>query len=135
MDVSRDSTEITAIVFLDIAVIIVAARLAGSAFRRMGQPAVIGEIVAGIALGPTVLGAFPGDPSTDLFPLDARPFLKVLGDLGLIIFIFMVGLQLDLRLVGRLERAAAISVASVALPFALGFLLAAYLHPSHDTVN
>ena len=134
MDASSDPTQVTAIVFLDIAVIILAAGLTGALFRRIHQPAVVGEVVAGIMLGPTLLGALPGDPSADLFPGDARTFLKVLGDLGLIIFIFLVGLRLDLRLVRRIERAVAISLSSIALPFALGLLLAAYLHPSHDTV-
>lgn len=134
MDPTREATEMTAIVLADIAVIVVVARLAGSAFRRVGQPAVIGEIVAGILLGPTLLGALPGDPSSALFPSDARPFLEVIGDLGLVVFMFLVGLQLDLRLIGRLRRAAAISASSVAVPFALGLLLSAWLYTSHDTV-
>jgi Kef-type K+ transport system membrane component KefB len=135
VDPGHDPTEITAVFLLDIAVIVVAARLGAAAFRRLGQPGVIGEIVVGILLGPSLLGALPGDPSTDLFPLDTRSSLKALGDVGLIIFIFMVGLQLDLGLARRLERAAGISASSVALPFALGVLLAAAFYPSHDTVN
>lgn len=135
MDPTREATEITAIVLVDIAVIVLAARVAGSAFRRIGQPVVIGEIVAGILLGPTLLGALPGDLSSELFPSDVRPFLKVIGDLGLVLFMFMVGLQLDLRLVRRLRRAGAISASSVAVPFALGLVLAVWLHPSHDSVG
>ena len=53
--------EVIPFVFLDIAIVIVAARFAGHLFRKIGQPAVIGEIVAGIVLGPTILGLFPGD--------------------------------------------------------------------------
>ncbi len=134
MDATREATEITAIVLVDVALIVLVAQVAGGAFRRIGQPAVIGEIVAGILIGPTLLGALPGDPSAELFPPDVRPYLKVIGDLGLILFMFMVGLQLDLRRVRSLKRAGSISAASVAVPFALGLLLAAWLHPSHDTV-
>jgi Kef-type K+ transport system membrane component KefB len=133
--VSGGSIEIPAIVLLDLAVIVVAARVAANLFRSFGQPAVIGEIVAGIVLGPTVLGAFPGDPSTDLFPPDARPALKVIGDLGLIIFIFTVGLHLDLGRVRRIDRALGIAAASIALPFGLGILLGAGLYATHDTVG
>jgi len=105
MDATREATEITAIVLVDVALIVLVAQVAGGAFRRIGQPAVIGEIVAGILIGPTLLGALPGDPSAELFPPDVRPYLKVIGDLGLILFMFMVGLQLDLRRVRSLKRA------------------------------
>jgi Kef-type K+ transport system membrane component KefB len=119
-------------VLIDVAVILVAARVGGFLFERIGQPGVIGEIVAGIALGPTLLGALPGDPSADLFHADTRSVLSAIGQLALALFMFTVGWDLDLRLVRRRERAAvAISIASVALPFALGLGLAAYLHPRH----
>jgi len=131
---TRDAAEIAALVFLDLAVIVLLARVAGGALRRLRQPAVIGEILAGILLGPTLLGALPGDLPAELFPPDVRPYLRVLGDLGLILFMFMVGLQLDLRLVRRLERAAAISASSVVVPFFLGLLLAGGLHDSHGIV-
>ena len=135
MDLTTDPTEITASLFLDVALIVVVAQIAADLFRRVGQPGVIGQIVVGIVLGPTVLGALPGDPSSGLFPQDVRPYLKALGDVGLIIFIFLVGLQLDLGLVRRLERAAAISISSVAVPFALGVLLAIALYDRHDVVD
>ena len=134
MQGTRDAAEIAALVFLDLAVIVLLARVAGGALRRLRQPAVIGEILAGILLGPTLLGALPGDIPAELFPPDVRPYLRVLGDLGLILFMFMVGLQLDLRLVRRLERAAAISASSVVVPFLLGLLLAGGLHDSHGIV-
>lgn len=124
--------EIAAIVFADIAIVIVVARLVGMLFKRIRQPVVVGEILAGIVLGPTVLGAFPGDLPTRLFPLEVRPFLNVLAQLGLIIFMFIVGLELDVGLIRGKERiAAVISVSSIALPFGLGIALAAALHSSH----
>ena len=126
----------TSRILLDVAVILAAAWVGGAAFERVGQPRVIGEIVAGVALGPTVLGALPGDPSAGLFPADARQVLVLIGQVGLATFMFTVGWDLDLRVARRRSRAAAlVSVASIALPFALGVALAAYLHPGHDTVG
>jgi Kef-type K+ transport system membrane component KefB len=126
------SEEIVATVFVDIAIVIVVARLVGALFKKIRQPAVVGEILAGIALGPTLLGAFPGDLPARIFPLEVRPALNVLAQLGLIIFMFIVGLELDVRLIRGKERiAAVVSVSSIALPFVLGVLLAAGLHSSH----
>ncbi|HEV8421355.1 MAG TPA: cation:proton antiporter, partial [Actinomycetota bacterium] len=131
-----NADEIAAILFIDIAVIVVAARLAAAVSRRLGQPAVIGEIVAGILLGPSLLGAFPGQLTTTLFPIEVRPFLKVVAQLGLILFMFIVGLELDPGLLRKQRRAAAlISLSSIALPFALGIALAVAIHPSHDVVR
>ncbi|MGI8758260.1 MAG: cation:proton antiporter [Acidimicrobiales bacterium] len=128
--------EVAPIVLIDIAVIIVVARLMGALFRRIGQPAVVGEILAGIMLGPSLLGAFPGDLPELLFPTEVRPFLKVVAELGLVIFMFIVGLELDTKLIRGKERlAAVISVSSVALPFVLGCLLAILLHRSHGVVD
>ncbi len=125
--------EITAYVFLDLAVIMVIARLMGRLAVKAGQPAVIGEIIAGILLGPTLLGALPGDLDTVLFPPDVRPFLNVLAQLGLVLFMFLVGLEVDLSFIrGREKIAVSVSVASIVLPFALGVLLATYLHSAHD---
>jgi len=127
---------VTGRILLDVAVILLAARAGALAFAWMGQPAVIGEIAAGVALGPTLLGALGGDPSTALFPDDAEAVLRQIGQLGLVLFMFTVGWDLDLRLLRRREgAAAAISIASIALPFALGLALAAYLHPAHDVVD
>ncbi len=123
-------------VVLDIAVILLAARAGGLLFQRIGQPAVIGEIAAGIALGPTLLGALPGDPSAALFPADAGEVVTAIGDIGLVLFMFTVGWQLELRRVRRREQAAVlVSLSSIALPFALGLALAAYLHPAHRVVD
>ncbi len=129
------ATATTGRVLIDVAVILVAAWAGGLLFARIGQPAVIGEIAAGIALGPTLLGALPGDPSEALFPADAREVLQLIGQLGLAAFMFTIGWDLDLRLVRRQEGAAAtVSIASILLPFLLGLGLATYLHPEHGTV-
>jgi K+:H+ antiporter len=123
-------------VLLDVAVILVAAWAGGRLFQRLGQPAVIGEIAAGVALGPTLLGALPGDPAESLFPADSRAVLTLIGQLGLALFMFTVGWDLNLRLIRRREAAAAsVSLSSILLPFALGIGLAAYLYPEHDTIG
>ncbi len=130
-----------AFVLLDIAIIIVVARLFGRAARALRQPAVIGEIIAGIALGPSLLGLIPfpfGDAedfSHFLFPPDAVGGLKTLANLGLVMFMFIVGLELDVALIrGRERRAGVISLFSIVVPFALGALLAQYLHPLQKLV-
>lgn len=122
--------------FIDIALIMIVARLMGALFKRIRQPAVVGEIIAGILLGPTLLGAFPGDLTEKVFPTDIRPSLTVVAQLGLIIFMFIVGLELDMNLIRGKERiAAVISVCSIIAPFAFGIGLAYALYASHDTVD
>ncbi|MGY1616687.1 cation:proton antiporter [Geodermatophilus sp. SYSU D00691] len=132
----REIPEIIAYVFIDLAVIMVIARVFGRLAVKVGQPAVVGEIIAGILLGPTLLGALPGDLDTLLIPADIRPFLNVLAQLGLVLFMFLVGLEVDLSFIrGREKIAVSVSLASIALPFGLGFLLATYLHDKHDVVG
>ena len=115
----------TVVILVDLAIVLVVARAVGWLFQRMGQPAVIGEIVAGVLLGPTVLGE---QVSNWLFPLDQRPFLLLLANIGLVLFMFIVGLDLDVGLVkGRERVAGTVSASSIALPFALGIALARYL--------
>ena len=126
----------TGSILLAVAVILLAARAGGLLFERLRQPAVIGELAAGVLLGPTLLGALPGDPAGALFPQDVMAVLRPIGDIGLVLFMFMVGWQLDLRLVRHRERAAVmISLASIALPFGLGLALAAQLHPDYGEVG
>lgn len=104
-----------------LAVVLAVGRLVGAVFVRLGQPIVIGEIVAGIALGPSLLGLLPGDLDERLFPSDILPYLKVVAQLGIVLFMFVVGLELDLGVVRRSgRRAVVISLSSIALPFVLG---------------
>lgn len=128
--------EIAARVFLGIAIVIVVARAAGWAAKRLRQPAVVGEIVAGIMLGPSLLGLINEDLPERLFPLDTRPFLGIIAQLGLIIFMFIIGLELDMSLIrGKGRLAAVTSLSSVALPFTLALLAAPVLHDAYGTVN
>jgi Kef-type K+ transport system membrane component KefB len=126
--------EIAALVVLDIAVIVAVARLMGRLCRRIGQPAVVGEIFAGVALGPSLLGALPGDLTSVLFPEDVRPFLSVIAGLGLVIYMFVVGLELNLDLIrGKGRLAATISICSVVTPLLLGIGLALWLYDAHNS--
>jgi Kef-type K+ transport system membrane component KefB len=124
-----------AVILMDLAVIIAAGSLMAAVAARFGQPAVIGEIVAGILLGPTLLGALPGHLTTRLFPVADRPFLTALADLGLVLFMFTVGFELDHQHLRQVRSAAAaVSLGSVVLPFLLGSGLALLLYPSNHLV-
>lgn len=132
----QGTEQITALVFLDIALIVVVARVFGLVCRRLRQPTVVGEIVAGLALGPSLFGLLPGNPTAFMFPPVVIPYLQVIAGLGLIIFMFIVGLELDLGLLkGKGSTAAGISLVSVAFPFLLGLGLASWLYHSHATVE
>ena len=126
-------------VLVAMAVIVLAARATGWAFERwLGQPPVMGEIVAGILLGPSVLGAI--SPAAQAFVLapDAAPHLGIVAKIGVVLFMFLVGLELDTRLLrGSTHATVAISHASIVVPFVLGTILATYLYPrySSDTVS
>ncbi len=111
---------------LDLVIIIVAARAFGYLARRVNQPAVVGEIVAGIVLGPTLLGRFFPNVPKEIFPPEVP--LKSFADVGLIFFMFLVGLELDtvlMRKEGR--RAFQISLSGIVAPLGLGMLLATQL--------
>jgi Kef-type K+ transport system membrane component KefB len=127
---------VTARLFLDLALILVLAHAAGALFARLRQPPVIGEILVGILLGPTLLGALPGDPSAALFGPAVRGALQVVGQIALALFMFTVGWSLDTRALRRHERtAAAISLSSALVPFALGIAIAVPLHRAHGVVG
>jgi Kef-type K+ transport system membrane component KefB len=109
-----------------IVVILSLARLCGALMTRLGQPAVIGEILAGIVLGPTVLGWIVPGTMQALFPEALRPPLELLSQLGLIVFMFVVGLELDREgLPQRFAGVLTISLSGIAAPMLMGLLLAA----------
>jgi Kef-type K+ transport system membrane component KefB len=118
------------ILLAQISVILLIARLVGWGFRKIHQPQVMGEIVAGLLLGPSVLGWLVPAASTTLFPPDRLEALNSLGQIGAVLFIFLVGLRIDLAMVFAQRRAVAvISHASIVCPLVLGAVLALYLYP------
>jgi Kef-type K+ transport system membrane component KefB len=107
-----------------IAVVLVS-RLLGVVARRVGQPMVVAEIAAGILLGPSLLGWIAPDAAGALFAADSLPALHLISQLGLVLFMFLVGLHLDPSLLrGRTRASVVISNTSIAVPFALGVGLA-----------
>ena len=117
---------------LQIVVIVILARLFGVGARYLGQPAVIGEIAAGIALGPSLLGAWFPQVTAQLFPASSLGVLQLLSHIGVILFMFVVGLDLDVKAVRTKAHAAvAVSHVSILLPFLLGVLIAFPLYRDH----
>lgn len=122
-----------ALLLADLALIVVLAKGIGLLARTLRQPAVIGEIIAGILVGPTLLH---GAIATTLFPIDVRPYLTTLADLGLALFMFVIGLEFDhatLRGHGKVTGATALG--SSLIPFGLGTLLALYLVNHQPSTN
>jgi len=127
-----------AILILQILTIILIARLFGWLMNKIGQPTVIGEIVAGIFLGPSLLGLFFPQFSNFLFPIDSLDNLQFLSQIGLILFMFIIGMEID---VGILKKSAhdaiVVSHASIIFPYFLGVVLAYFLYQNFapDTIS
>lgn len=121
---------IVILVLVEVLIVIGLSRLVGLAFRSIKQPLVIGEIVAGIMLGPSLFGLIAPHAAVTLFPPETIPYLNVLSQVGLIFFMFLIGLELNPKyLSGQLEIAILTSHVSILAPFSLGTLLAVLLYP------
>ncbi|MFJ6853576.1 cation:proton antiporter [Streptomyces sp. NPDC091271] len=124
-----------AVMLADIGLVLVAGAVLGRLAQKVRQPAVIGEITAGILLGPSVLGLLPGDLTDRIFPPEVRPLLSAVSQVGLILFMFLVGWEFDKRLVRRHGKlAASVSLSSILVAFGLGFALAVPLYEHHSVV-
>lgn len=121
------------LLFIDLGLILFLARALGHLAARVNQPAVVGEIVAGILLGPTL---FNGAISDLLFPADIRPLLTGMADVGVALFMFTVGMELDrATLRGRSRVTGGAATGSTVIPFLLGIGLAFYLMRTHEVTN
>jgi Kef-type K+ transport system membrane component KefB len=121
-------------VLLALVAVIVLGRLLGAALQSVGQPPVIGEVLAGIVLGPSLVGRFAPAAAAYILPLSVAPLLNVIAQLGIILYMFLVGLELNADLVRRRAHATvATSHASIVVPFVLGSALALYLYPRLST--
>jgi Kef-type K+ transport system membrane component KefB/nucleotide-binding universal stress UspA family protein len=127
------------LLILQIGTVLVAARLVGLLFRKvLHQPQVVGEMAAGIILGPSLLGWVAPGVSAYLFPPASLGFLSSVSQVGLVIYMFLVGLEFDTRLLrGRGHAAVVTSHVSIIAPFFLGSLVALFLYPrlSDDSVS
>ncbi|MBI2169758.1 MAG: cation:proton antiporter [Actinobacteria bacterium] len=153
---------VLAFVLLDLAIIFIAARLVGALALRVGQPRVVGEIVAGVLLGPTLLGATAfvwGQPwkalhcadslsfipeatrplpniSSCVFPQQARGVLGIIGQIALMFFMFLVGLELDYSLLkGKLRGILTVAIGVITIPIALGFAIGPALYNKTFVAN
>ncbi len=115
--------------FLQVAVILVMCRIVGTVAQRwLGQPRVVGEMIAGVVLGPSLLGALAPEVQAFLFPPESKPVLFVIAQFGVGLYMFLVGLGFDRAEFRASARGAAwVSIAGMAAPFAAAFVLAPWL--------
>jgi len=116
-------------VIIQLVVIIAAARASGNLFRRFGQPAVCGEIAAGLVLGPSLFGRFFPSLFHSVFDPGVGPVFSILSQLGLILTMFLIGLEFDFDYLPDNRRTVvSVSIAGIVVPFALGFVLGKVMH-------
>jgi len=118
-------------VLLALTVIMLTARLVGAVFAKLNQPSVIGEVVGGIMLGPSLLGRIAPGWQAMVLPPDTAPILSVIAQLGVILYMFLVGLELDLSLLRTsISKTVVISLSAIVVPFVLGAGLSVALYES-----
>jgi Kef-type K+ transport system membrane component KefB/nucleotide-binding universal stress UspA family protein len=114
----------------EVALMLLVGRLLGELMQRMGQPAVMGQLIAGVLLGPSVLGALSPSLQHAIFPDDAgqKKMIDALSQFGVLMLLLLTGMETDLALVNRRRRTAFFtSLSGIILPFACGFALGEYL--------
>src|SRR5215831_13831829 len=122
---------LTSQIFIQLIIILIAVQLFGYLCQFLGQPRVIGEILAGLALGPTLLGAFLPQVEATVFTKSALPTLQTLGDIGLVLYMFSLGTHIDAHaLLKHGRKASVVSLSGVLLPLAMGGVLAFFLYPA-----
>ena len=118
-----------AMLLAQIVTIILVAKLFGWICSKIGQPSVVGEMIAGIVLGPSLFGLYFPEFSGMIFPKESLPNLQFLSQIGLILFMFIVGMELDLNVLKKAtHNAVVVSHASIIIPFAMGMGLAYYIY-------
>src|SRR5579862_2584595 len=123
-------------ILMQVVIIVVIARVVGSLFRRIGQPSVVGEMFAGIALGPSVVGAFAPGFTQFVFPKASLANLSTLSQFGILLFMFGVGMELDTKeLAAKARSAILVSHLSIIVPFGLGTTSALYLYEEYHGPN
>ncbi len=128
------SSDILWHLLIALTVVVMAGRVLGRLFAFIGQPPVIGEVIAGILLGPSLLGQISPDAYAYVLPSTVAPFLGMVAQLGIILYMFLVGLELNPdHLRGQVHATVATSHASIVVPFTLGSALSLYLYPLFST--
>lgn len=123
-------------IIIQLAVIIAVARLAGNAARRLGHPMVVGEVLAGLILGPSFLGRLFPTLSAALFPPSTGEVINIISQIGLILLMFLIGLEFDfghIRAHGR--TSALVALCGIVLPFALGLGIGTWMQPYFPGTN
>ncbi|HJT58392.1 MAG TPA: cation:proton antiporter [Ktedonobacteraceae bacterium] len=121
---------LTGQILLQLVMILLVVQLFGNLSKRIGQQWVIGEILAGLALGPSLLGALWPGLEVQVFPVSSLPTLQTLGDIGLVLYMFSLGAQIDINLMLSQKRSAVIvSVSGIIFPLGMGALLGFFLYP------
>ncbi|HRG47938.1 MAG TPA: cation:proton antiporter [Leptospiraceae bacterium] len=127
-EVKRNLKDPLSVVLIQVVVVLLFARFFSMIFKKLGQPSVIGEIFAGIALGPSLIGFLFPEFSQILFPKESMGYLKILSQIGLVIFMFIIGMELDVAVLKKKASSAIfISHTSIIFPYILGVLLSLYL--------
>jgi Kef-type K+ transport system membrane component KefB len=115
--------------FIAVVIVMLFARLCGSLMPRIRQPRVMGEVLAGILLGPTLFGALDPGLQSQIFASDIVPYIGVAANLGLVFYMFLIGLEVDLgQLRGRARMTLAVSNTALLVPLMLGLLVALPLY-------
>ena len=127
-----EAAQPASIFLLQVLIIVGSAQVCGYLFKRIGQPAVMGEIIAGIILGPSLVGRISPSFSAFIFPPSSLGNLQFLSQVGLILFMFVIGIELDLTIVKKKARSAIlVSISSIIIPLALGIALSIFLHDEY----
>jgi K+:H+ antiporter len=133
---SMQSADLLWHLLLALAAVVITGRVLGHVFRFIGQPAVIGEVVAGIALGPSLLGTLSPDAYAFLLPPAVAPSLGLLSQLGVALYMFLIGVELDTDVLrGQLGATITIAQSSIVVPFVLGAALAVMIAPDFAPAN
>jgi len=127
--IANNLTHPVGLILAQIVTILIVSRIFAFIFRKIHQPTVIGEIIAGIVLGPSLLGMLFPEFSSALFPENSLGNLSLLSQVGLILFMFMVGMELDIKVIqNKVRDAVVVSNAGILIPFTLGIGLAYFIY-------
>lgn len=117
--------DLSVLFFLQMAFILAVCRVVGAIFKKLGQSQVVSEMIAGVIMGPSLMGYLLPDMSRYLFPPESKPIIFAVCQVGLVLYMFLIGAEFDLSLIkSRIKSAASISAAGILAPFALGALVA-----------